>query len=583
MFPKTPHTHTLHSKVGEFDSTVRLGRFTLRSEFPAAFVVQTIPSSSAGAPTADSPAPNNGVLWAVQCTLQPFHKQESPTSATATAVSVPPDGSDSVVVAGVFAASSIKFAGVNGTAMSLSSFASDTGAFILRLDSDGNVVWLRGPTAFELLYINSLAASPTGDIYVAGFYQGTVFFDGASAMLPYNEHVQGWLAKFTPSGDLVWCMALLGSGRNVVSDLAYVAPAVGAADSLALIGSFQTDCTVSTWASNDTLTFNTTLNGTASRTVFVAMIDAPAGSVNWMQSIGDADPDAPAVTCDDHHYIKQAPASGNVYVLGCFSGAVNFSTLNSSNPTMLDTKWPYNSIYVAKFLANGTLVWTQALLGDNISDYPFSAEMIAESYVEASAVADESPVPLDEGVIISAFVQGSWRPLARDNCLDVRLVVPTEAPYGSLYATAIDQTGCLAWITVVANGRAQPAGLVPLAHSAAFALFGTFTGSVSFGGGERSLVSDDHSADVFACFFTLVPSAPPPIEDFSRVLWQYSVIGAFGCLFLLAFVCIVAMHWPSNNSDAARGYTQLRTDANNNNNDSAEHSGDEGDEDDDHF
>jgi hypothetical protein len=320
--------------------------------------------------------------------------------------------------------------------------------------------------------------------------------------------------------------------------------------------------------------------------VFVAMIDAAAGAVSWMQSIGDADPDAPAVTCDDHHYIKQAPASGNVYVLGCFSGALNFSTLDSANPTMLDTKWPYNSIYVAKFLANGTLVWTQALLGDNISDYPFSADLVARTYVESPATAvrgvGESPVPLDEGVLISAFVQGSWRPLPRADCLDVRLILPADAPYGALYATAIDQTGCLAWISVVAYGRAQPAGLVPLAHSAAFALFGTFTGTVSFGGGSHSLVSDDHSADVFACFFTLEPSAPPPIEDFSHILWQYSVIGAFGCLFLLAFICIAAMHWPSSRDAAAHNYTQLRADAANNN-DSPEHSGDEAYDDDDNF
>jgi hypothetical protein len=109
---------------------------------------------------------------------------------------------------------------------------------MLRLDSDGNVVWLRGPTALELLYITSLCRIPTGDIYVTGFFQGAVFFNDAPAMLPYTEHVQGWLAKFTPSGDLVWCMALIGSGRNVVSDLAYVAPAAaagdgGASDSLA--------------------------------------------------------------------------------------------------------------------------------------------------------------------------------------------------------------------------------------------------------------------------------------------------------------------------------------------------------------
>lgn len=495
---------------------------------------------------------------------------------------MPNDGTDSVVVAGVFAASSLTFTGVNGTSMALKSFASDTGGFILRLDSEGNIVWLRGPTALELLYITAIAVSPTGDVYATGFFQGAVFFKDGPAMLPYSEHVQGWLARFSPDGDAVWLMALVGSGRNVVSDLAYVPPSpnTAVADSLALIGSFQTDCTISTWDQWGNLTFTTALNGTASRSVFLTMIDAGAGSVSWVQTIGDADSDAPAVTCDDHHYIKHVPASGNVYVLGCFSGALNF-TVDNSTPAMLDTQWPYNSIYVAKYLANGTLVWTQALLGDNVSDYPFSADLVTQTYVETSARVDESPVPLDEGVLISAFVQGSWRPMPRDDCLDVRLILPADAPYGALYATAIDQTGCLAWISVVAYGRAQPAGLVSLAHSAAFALFGTFTGTVTFGDGSQSLVSDDHSADVFACFFTLEPSAPPPIEDFSHMLWQYSVIGAFGCLFLLAFICIVAMHWPSSSDAAAakNNYTQLRADAG----DSPEHSGDEAFDEDDNF
>jgi len=540
--------------VGEFDSVVQISRnVTLRSPYPAAFIVMhDDPPSAAGHAVSD--VDHSLIRWALQSQLTPRHKSDASTSAVALAVSVVADSGD-VLVGGSFSAAAISFQGVDGVTHSLSSFASDSAAFLLRLTGDGRILWLTGPTVFELLYITALDVAPdTGAVYVGGFYQGSVFFRDTDVGLPFCEHVQGWLAKFEPDGSLAWLMSLLGAGRNVVADVA-LAPE---RSQLAVVGSYQADCTVTATLANGTVVGALTLDGMASRTVFLSALDSERGATLWTNAISDFDADNPAVTCDDHHYVEHAPQSGDLYVVGCFSGALNFSTAPASGgataTAVLDSGSPYNSIYIGRYAANGTLVWTQALLGDNISDYPFSAAVVDHPYIEAGELP--TPVLLNEGLLISAFAQGGWRPLARADCAQVQAIVPSDAPYGALYATAIDQTGCSAWISLIAAGRAQPAGMVPLSDPASFALYGTFTGQVQFPN-DRAISSVPHSADVFVCFFALEPAMTPQLEGFSHVLWQYSVAGAFGCLFLLAFACIGAMYWPSRPPGPPAGATAL--------------------------
>ena len=84
-------------------------------------------------------------------------------------------------------------------------FYGDSGSFVMKLDSGGNLLWERTITA----RFASICCDPSGNILVYGVFSGTVDFDGGTGQyLMTSEDTSLFVVKIGTSGDFMWAKQL---------------------------------------------------------------------------------------------------------------------------------------------------------------------------------------------------------------------------------------------------------------------------------------------------------------------------------------------------------------------------------------
>jgi hypothetical protein len=200
----------------------------------------------------------------------------------------------------------------------------------------------------SLGYGESTATDAAGNVYVAGYFEGTVDFDPGPGT--YNiagtSNDQVFVAKYSSAGALIWARWLQG-GPSYAYGIT-----VGADGSVYTVGSFS-----------GTVDFDPgpgTNNLTCTTAVFISKLDSK-GSFVWARSFNGtsvAEGDSIAVASD-----------GSVYTTGCFYFTVDFDpgigTYNLTSAGLRD-------IFVSKLDASGNFVWAHSMgggyQGDNLYD-----------------------------------------------------------------------------------------------------------------------------------------------------------------------------------------------------------------------
>jgi hypothetical protein len=134
--------------------------------------------------------------------------------------------------------------------------------------------------------------------------------------------------------------------------------------------------------------------------------------------------------------------------------------------------------------------------------------------------------------------------------------------YGALFGAMFDTDGCMSWISLLAYGRAQAGGAVAVSSSRV-ALFGTFSGTVSFGlkqGDNITSAVAGRTADVYYSVVNVQELGMLPSDELVRGLWQYAVLGAFALLFLLASLCLIGLYTSKNRYDGSAASRRLLAD-----------------------
>lgn len=92
--------------------------------------------------------------------------------------------------------------------------------FVLKLDSAGNFVWVKGTPPSNDIVSNGVAIDHTGNIYVSGVFDQQANFDTATSSSLYTseqmnqEQYDAFLLKLRPNGDFVWVKGFQGYGAN---------------------------------------------------------------------------------------------------------------------------------------------------------------------------------------------------------------------------------------------------------------------------------------------------------------------------------------------------------------------------------
>lgn len=209
--------------------------------------------------------------------------------------------------------------------------------FIAKYDSSGAIQWLN--TQGDLTgnsWGDKITMDGAKNIYVTGGYNIGLNFGGTPLTSAGNNDF--FVAKYTPSGNIVWVKTSGGKGYDYVDGIS-ASPdgdvfVTGTFDSIMVCGTF----TVAPQGS-----------GVNNSDIFLTMFDS-AGTVQWIeQATGSTAP---------QHNVNDVCATpdGNAYIIGSFSSSLYLSS-GSVTSTGLD------DMYIAKYYNSGSPAWIKRLGG----------------------------------------------------------------------------------------------------------------------------------------------------------------------------------------------------------------------------
>ncbi|MDJ0367456.1 hypothetical protein QMK33_20090 [Hymenobacter sp. H14-R3] len=188
------------------------------------------------------------------------------------------------------------------------------------------------PVSPAFSFAPSIATDAAGNIYLASaFSQSATLAPGT--VLTSQGLQDGVVAKYSPTGTLLWYRQLSGDGNDSFQKV--IVDASGRVMLLGLVGD---------GAKLGTTTFNTSNFGSS---LVLAQLDAQ-GQVQYVREVGSATLLIPASLASD--------AAGNYYVSGTFALSATFGSFSLTTP--LTTTYGLDQ-FVVKVSAAGAVQWAQ--------------------------------------------------------------------------------------------------------------------------------------------------------------------------------------------------------------------------------
>lgn len=219
----------------------------------------------------------------------------------------------------------------SGTAQfgSLSTTAvSKQDAFLLKLDLNGAVQWVKTAGGDSNDVFNSLALDNDGNIYTCGSFRRNIKAGGTTLTSP-NLYSESVFIKYDASGNVTWAKNTSGNGANVANGIAFD----------------KNGHVVSAGFFTGTLSLGDkqTISFTPSYDIYVIKLDRD-GNPSWLTKDGSASEDAAyAITCDN---------DGNSYITGYIGGPGIFGDKSTSFRG-------WNDLFVARHNVDGSCEWVR--------------------------------------------------------------------------------------------------------------------------------------------------------------------------------------------------------------------------------
>jgi hypothetical protein len=225
--------------------------------------------------------------------------------------------------------------------------AGENDVFVQKLDADGNFVWA---LSFGGLFADrgrSIATDASGNVYLTGFFDGTVDFDPGSGDFDLTSEGDEdvFVQKLDTDGNFEWAISYgdtyMDIGASITTD---------ASGNVYVTGNF--DGTVDF----DPGSGVTNLTSVGLDDVFIQKLDTD-GNLEWAVSFGgDLYDRGTSVSTD---------ASGNVFTTGIFRNAVDFDP--GSGVNNLTSAGGYD-VFVHKLDTDGNFVWARSFGGGSWDD-----------------------------------------------------------------------------------------------------------------------------------------------------------------------------------------------------------------------
>lgn len=182
-----------------------------------------------------------------------------------------------------------------------------TDMFLIKLDSSGNYVWGFTLGAGYAERASSLFIDPAGDILLGGTFGQSVDFDPGSGSTALNagNSEDGFIAKYSPSGNLIWVINMAsnpgGSGvEKLITD---------PAGTIYVTGLFSMTCNFNMQNPGDTL---------VSKGIYDAFIGkySSSGQYIWVKGYGG--------TADDRFHVTALSGYDKLFTTGRLADTIDF-------------------------------------------------------------------------------------------------------------------------------------------------------------------------------------------------------------------------------------------------------------------
>jgi hypothetical protein len=303
-------------------------------------------------------------------------------------------------------------------------WAGGNDVFVVKLDPNGNFLWAKGyGDAFNQNAVSIVVDGP-GDVYLYGYFQGTVSFGGPTLTSAGGNDL--YVAKLTTNGAHVWSKRF-GELSNQNAKAATLDPS----GNLIIVGNL-----------NGSIDFGGgMLTSAGFADVFVAKLTS-AGAHVWSKRFGDSsDQNGAGVATDPQ---------GNVILAGYYSGSIDFGggTLTSASGS---------DVYLTKLSPAGAHVWSKTFPGTSNQ----SANAVAVDPSGACAITGITTGSTD-------FGGGSGLP---------------HAGGGDVYVAKYDANGNHLWSRAFGDGAAQAGKAIAVDSTGAAIITGIYLGPTDFGAG----------------------------------------------------------------------------------------------------
>jgi len=248
------------------------------------------------------------------------------------------DGNDNILVAGNFR-ETVDFDPGEGV-HELTSPAPGS-AFVLKLGPDGSLIWALNFESTSSNYAYDIAVDRNDNVYVTGYFNGTIDFDPGvgSYELTSTNGVDAFVAKLTPTGELIWAEQLATPGGQ---SYAYAVD-VDADGNVFTGGFFSQTIDLDPGKGTDEHT------SAGQFDAFVACLN-PNGEFRWAASAGG--------TGNDTGRELVVDGDGYVTLMGQFDEDIDFSTARGT--TVLEPIG-FQGCFIAQYDPNGNLEWLSAV------------------------------------------------------------------------------------------------------------------------------------------------------------------------------------------------------------------------------
>jgi hypothetical protein len=217
-----------------------------------------------------------------------------------------------------------------------------TNAFILKLDANGNFVWVNQISGSRTVKGNAITIDVNGDLITTGYFTESAFFDDRTSIdtLTSLGELDAFFYKTDTMGKIKWIKHVGGpehdQGSAIATDLA---------GNIIIMGYFDDTVDFDPGPGTETRTTN------GAGDVFILKLDAN-GNFLWVNQIGG--------TNNDYSNSILADENGSIYALGRFTGTADF---DPGPGTVSLRALGAGDMFIQKLKSDGNHIWVKQIGG----------------------------------------------------------------------------------------------------------------------------------------------------------------------------------------------------------------------------